>query len=520
MAAFSKNEMTADQSRRTGRTLACALALAVCLAARRTAFAQPQPPPGAQPGDNAVLLWDEAALQAIRDTKPGPTVVARALAIVHTAIYDAWAAYDAVAVPTMAHGPWRRPSGEATDVRKSRALSFAAYRALLDLFPTEKNLFDGVMGYLGYDPTDTTTDPASPSGIGNLAAASVLAFRHHDGSNQLGDLHPGPYSDYTGYVAVNSPQVVVDPNRWQPLDVLGPQGTLVTQTYTTPHWGLVIPFAIPAGSAMRPGPPARYPSIEYRSQADELIAISANLKDEQKVTAEYFADGPSSEFPPGHWALFAQAVSRRDHHTIDQDARLFFALGNALMDAGICVWDAKRAYDSERPGTAIHFLYAGQQIRAWGGPFQGTQTMDGSNWRPYQLASVVTPPFPEFCSGHSAFSAAGAEILKSFTESDDFGASVVIHAGTSRGEPGLVPATDVTLSWPTFSAAADQAGMSRRYGGIHFAQGDLTARALGRRVGAAVWARALTYFDGTAESRPNPLLRQGFAAEPRVVLPR
>jgi hypothetical protein len=417
----------------------------------------------------------------------------------------------------MAHGAWRRPPSESTDVNKSRAVSFAAYRALIDLFPSETSLFDGVMAYLGYDPTDAGIDPATPSGVGNLAAAAVLGFRHHDGSNQSGDLHPGAYSDYTGYVPVNSPQTVVDPNRWQPLEVVDAQGHAVVQMYTTPHWGLVVPFAVSSGSVMRPGPPARYPSPEYRNQADELIAISANLTDEQKVTAEYFADGPSSEFPPGHWALFALAVSRRDRHSLDEDARMFFALGNALMDAGICVWDAKRAYDSERPGTAIHYLYAGRQIRAWGGPFQGPQTMDGSRWRPYQLATVVTPPFPEFCSGHSAFSAAGAEILKSFTGSDDFGAFVVIPAGSSRAEPGLVPATSVTLAWPTFSAAAEQAGLSRRYGGIHFAQGDLTARTLGRQVGSIVWARAQTYFDGSVQSRQAPSSRLPLPRPPRVV---
>jgi hypothetical protein len=280
--------------------------------------------------------------------------------------------------------------------------------------------------------------------------------------------------------------------------------------YTTPQWGNVTPFAMASGSALRPGPPARYPSADYANQAADLLAISASLTDVQKVTAEYFADGPNSEFPPGHWALFAQFVSRRDGHTLDDDVRMFFALGNALLDAGICAWDAKRAYDSVRPITAIHFLYAGQMIQAWQ-PFRGTQTIRGEDWQPYQLSTVVTPPFPEYFSGHSVFSAAGAEVLKSFTGSDALGYSVTILKGTSRGEVGLVPATDVTLVFPTFSDAANAAGMSRRYGGIHFAQGDLTGRSLGRVIGAAVWAIAKTYFDGTAyrgeavsTSRPRP----------------
>ena len=453
-----------------------------------------------QPGDNAVLLWDDTILQGIIDTPQGPTVAARAIAVAHTAMFDAWSAYDAAAVPTRPHRGWRRPPVEVTNAHKMEAVSYAAYRVLVDLFPGEAAAGDALMAQLGYDPSDVSTDTSTPAGVGNLAAQSVLAMRHGDGSNQLGDLHPGAYSDYTGYVAVNSPGEIlnIDPNRWQPLLVVNGQGQIVAQKYTTPQWHLVTPFAMASGSEHRPGPPIQYPDPQYKAQADELIAISAGLTDFQKVSAEFFADGPGTEFPPGHWALFAQFVSRRDAHTLDQDVVLFFALGNALLDASICAWDAKSAYDSVRPITAVHFLYDGQPIVAWGGPFLGPRTIQGENWRPYQLGTVVTPPFPEFFSGHSIFSAAGAEILKSFTGSDAFGYSVVIPKGSSRAEPGLVPAADLTLSWATFSDCADAAGMSRRYGGIHFRLGDLTGRSLGRVVGAQAWAKAQTFVEGTA----------------------
>ena len=218
------------------------------------------------------------------------------------------------------------------------------------------------------------------------------------------------------------------------------------------------------------------------------------------MIAEYWADGPNSELPPGHWCLFGAAVSRRDNHSVDDDVKMFFALGNAVFDAGIVAWDCKRAFDYVRPVTAVHFLFAGRKIHAWAGPYRGTRVIDGADWEPYQPKTVVTPPFPEFVSGHSIFSAAGAEILKAFTGSDSFGASVTVPAGSSKVEPGAVPATQVTLSWATFSEAADQAGISRRYGGIHFVQGDVQSRALGRVVGAHVWAKALTYFNGTAAS--------------------
>jgi hypothetical protein len=464
--------------------------------------------------DNAVILWDDAALQAVRRSIPGPTVVSRAIAVLHTSMFDAWAAYDATAVPSVMRRGWRRPAAERTAANKSQAVSFAAYRTLLDLFPATKAVFDALMTQFGYDASNTTLDTGTPAGVGNAAAAAVLDYRRRDGSNQSGDLHPGAYSDYTGYQAVNTPSTIVDPNHWQPLFVSNSQGGFTTQVYTTPQWGLVAPFALTSGSALRPGPPAQYPSAQYASQAADLILLSAGLTDVQKVTAEYFADGPTSEFPPGHWAIFAQFVSRRDGHTLDDDVRMFFALGNALLDAGVSAWDAKRFYDSVRPATAIHYLYAGQTIQAWGGPYQGTRTIRGEDWQPYQLSTVVTPPFPEFFSGHSVFSAASAEVLKSFTGGDALGCSATIRKGTSVGEPGLVPATDVTLTFPTFSDAANAAGMSRRWGGIHFEQGDLTGRSLGRVIGAAVWTKAKTYFDGTAyrdqavpESHPRPPAR-------------
>ena len=447
--------------------------------------------------DSVILQWDDAALQAVRQTHLGPPMVARALAVVHTAMYDAWAAYDANAVGTQLGSALRRPAAERSVTNKERAVGFAAYRVLVDLFPSEKGLFDGMMFDLAYDPSNVTTDPTTPEGVGNVAAAAVLTFRHHDGSNQLGDLAPGAYSDYTGYQSVNTPTQINDPNRWQPLNVPDGQGAVTAQKFIAPHWGNVLPFALTSGAQFRPSSvPNLYPTAGYTTQAQEIIDLSANLTDEQKTIVEYWADGPGTELPPGHWARIGQFVARRDHHTIDDDAKMFFALTNALLDASIAVWDCKRAFDYVRPITAIRFLMAGQQIKAWAGPYKGTQTISGEQWQAYQTGVQPTPAFPEFSSGHSAFSAAGAEVLKAFTGSDMFGDAVTLKAGSSGVEPGAVPAADITLSWPTFSAAADQAGMSRRYGGIHFREGDLQSRAMGRLIGAQAWAKAQSYFAG------------------------
>jgi hypothetical protein len=125
--------------------------------------------------------------------------------------------------------------------------------------------------------------------------------------------------------------------------------------------------------------------------------------------------------------------------------------------------------------------------------------MDGREWIPYQPSTFPTPPFPECSSGHSTFSTAGAEILKLFTESDAFGNSVTFLAGTSKTEPGHTPAQPVTLTWNTFTDAANQAGISRRYGGIHFELGDLTGRATGRLAADQAWAKAESLWRGTSE---------------------
>jgi len=169
------------------------------------------------------------------------------------------------------------------------------------------------------------------------------------------------------------------------------------------------------------------------------------------------------------------------------------------FDAGIAAWDTKRAYDSVRPVTAIPLLFKGKKISAWGGPGKGTVEMDGSQWLPYQPISFPTPPFPDFVSGHSTYSAAAASILTSWTGSDHFGYSVTIPAGSSKIEPGRTPARPVVFRWDTFSDAANQAGTSRRYGGIHFRRADLAGRMLGRVVAANAWAKAQSYFDGTAK---------------------
>ncbi len=438
-----------------------------------------------------VPIWDEAAQQAVRNTNPGPTIASRVYGMVHTAMFDAWAAYDPDAVGTQLGDSLQRPREENTILNKSEAMSYAAYRTLVDLFPEQMELFNGVMLDLGYDPSLASTDTDTPEGIGTVSADALLNFRRNDGSNQLNG-----YQDATGYQPVNSPDEVVALDRWQPLrqPLDDPEGTV--QKFLTPQWGQVIPFGLESGDQFRPPAPVPTDTALFQQRVGDILNISANLTDEQKIIAEFWEDGPGTSFPPGSWMTFGQFVSERDANSLDEDIKMFFPLGNAVFDAGIAAWEAKTFYDYVRPITAIRELFDGQEVPAWGGPGEGTQLIDGSEWKPYQRIEAPTPPFAEYVSGHSTFSAAAAEILKRATGSDEFGGSFTAEPGSSIFEPGVTPTEEVTLFWSTFSDAADESGISRLYGGIHFTEGDLNARVLGREVGAEVWEKAQLFING------------------------
>ncbi|MEN9868084.1 MAG: hypothetical protein RL748_3674 [Pseudomonadota bacterium] len=463
------------------------------------------------PVPNVVVIWNQTALEAVRVVKPGPPMVARALAILHTAMYDAWSAYNVAAQPTIAPSQ-RRPPEEQTNYNKIRAMSYAAIRVLNDLYPTEKAAFEAQMKTLGF-ALSTRIDSVTPDGIGNTAAQRVIDFRRTDGSNQSGSLSTSgvPYADYASaeyplYTPSNPAASfttstplsgIPAPDHWQQLTYFDTTGVTRTPAYIGPFWGRVTPFALTSRSQFRPTPPQALNSPGFRAQAAEVVAIQQALTDKEKVIAEYWADGPASELPPGHWGLFGQFVAARDKQTNDQSVQMFFALSNAIFDASIAVWEAKRFYDYCRPITAIRFLYNGQTVKSYGsdGPAAGLVDVPGEAWRTFQIASFPTPPFPEYVSGHSGFSAAGAEVLKRFTGSDTFGASHTQPARSLRVDAS-VPAAPVTLNWPTFTDAANEAGMSRLLGGIHFMEGNTAGLALGRSVGANAYAKAQRLWSG------------------------
>jgi hypothetical protein len=445
-------------------------------------------------GPSVVLKWNETALSAVRAGTLAPPMVARALAILYTSMYDAWAPYDRKAVATQEGGPLRLGvPKEFTNLLavKEKALSYAAYEALKDIYPEQQASFNAAMGALGFDP-QAILAADDPGQMGREAAKRLLAYRHTDGSNQLGDLAVGAYADYTGYKPVNTVTTVSDPNRWQPLKFSNGR----SPGFIVPHWGSIKPFALSTGSEYRLSVSLpQFGTKAYKDQADLVLNYTANLTDQQKVIAEYWANGPKSETPPGQWHKIAAWISTRDLFDLDTDLKMFFLLSNAVMDASISCWECKRYYDSVRPITAIRTLYAGQQIKGLVSAQDGIGLMPGELWHPYQLATFSTPPFAEFVSGHSTFSSAGAEILRRYTGSDAYGESVTLAPGSSAHQVAI-PKQAVSLKWDTFTAAAQEAGLSRLLGGIHFDAGNEVGQSMGGKVAAKVWEKALRLLNG------------------------
>jgi hypothetical protein len=558
-------------------------------------------------GHSVARVWDEAVLDAIRRDVPAPTVHARNLFHVSAAMWDAWAAYD----PT-ADGYVVDEQRSADDVRAAReaAISYAAYRILLHRYSLaaglEQTFADLVatMQRLCYRIDYTSVDGDSPAALGNRIAAAVIAQGRTDGS-----LEAQRYAD-PDYRSVNAPLVVregaatmSDPSRWQPLALdrlIAQNGVPIpgkVQRFVGSHWGRVRAFALPPGGdglPADPGAPPVHGETAFTAAAIDVIRHSSELDpgdpttidigprarggnalgrndgrghernpatgqpyvanlvrrgDFARALTEFWADGPESETPPGHWNTVANAVSdspgfRRELggravDPLEWDVKLYFALNGALHDAAVAAWGAKRHYDTARPISMIRYLGArgalplvpglvervtrassapgarhehlrshlGELVvRSWLGDPQpgraaGVGWVPATRWLPYQRPTFVTPAFAGYVSGHSTFSRAAAEVLAAITGSQFFPGGLLewkVEKGALVNESG--PTTDVTLQWATYFDAADDAGISRLYGGIHIPADDFAGRRLGALCGKDAWARALRYFDGAVRS--------------------
>ncbi|MDO8484190.1 MAG: vanadium-dependent haloperoxidase [Candidatus Limnocylindrales bacterium] len=585
------------------------------------------PPAADHPEWSVARRWDEALLDAIRRALPNPPVHARNLFHLSAAMWDAWATYDPQAdgyVVTEKHtaSDPAAARNESISYAAYRVLSARFIKAL----GGEESLseFADLMDALCYPLDVTTTEGDSAAAIGNRIAKTVLDAGLNDGSNQAGGYADPDYAPVNPpLVVAESGATMTDPNRWQPLQIehmISQNGIPVTngvQQAVGPHWGHVTSFALPDGGPdgvpIDPGPPPQLGDattgaalveqvvevIRDSSRLDPAdratidISLGAlggnslgsndgyghpvnpatgepyepevvNLADFGRVMAEFWADGPNSETPPGHWNVLANLVSdelspdlriggadqRVDR--LEWDVKLYLALNGAVHDAAIAAWGLKGQYDSSRPISLIRYMgglgqssdpslpsydreglplvpglielitkdstvsgqpraaLAGHEgeiaVRSWAGnpadpknDIGGVEWIRAVDWVPYQLPTFVTPAFQGYISGHSTFSRAAAEVVAAFTGSEYFPGGVsgyTITAGSLKFEKG--PATDIRLEWATYYDAADQAGQSRLWGGIHIQADDFTGRLLGSQCGKDAWVLAQQYFAGTA----------------------
>lgn len=448
--------------------------------------------------DNRAYQWGKISLLCTaNDTelfRPRPTVTSRILALVWVSVFDAWSRFDSAANPVYLKSVDRRPASEQTLRNKEIAISYAAYRAMLEYYFSDSTLLREKMREFGLDPDDSSLDPTTPAGIGNLAARSVIEARLHDGANQDGTMPNGDgtrYSDYTGYTPVNSADKLTELSRWQPKYFSDGKGGKFAPGCLTPQWGNVIPLALDSPSQFRPGPPPQIGSRQLELEVREVIDVQANLTDEQRALVEFMRDGPRSVQQAGHWLIFAQNVSIRDNHSLDEDVKMYFLVEMAAMDAFIAAWDTKMYYDFARPYALVHDYYQDQVIKAWGGPQKGMVNLKGTEWRPYSPDTFLCPPFPSYVSGHSCVSGACSDVLRMFTGSDQFGEEVKLVPGILT-EPDNIGDT-VVLHLSTFTETANMAGMSRVLGGYHIQADNVEGLALGRKVAAVAWKKYLEH---------------------------
>jgi hypothetical protein len=365
---------------------------------------------------DVVLDWNDVTLATIQRNATPPPVAAKALAMTHVAIYDAVNSVE----PT--HRPFRVFTAVSPGTSQEAAAAQAAYNVLLKLFPDEQSrLQKALADSLARVPDGP--DKSAGTKLGEIVAGRIIDWRKDDGSQRSVSFTPG-----------------TQPGEWRPTPPDFKPALL-------PQWSTVKPFGITSGSQFRPAFPPKLDSAEYAHDLEEVRSLGARNSTvrtpEQTEIAYFWADGPGTVTPPGHWNRIAQTAARTSGLSLHENARLFALLNIALADAAVVCWDMKFACKLWRPVTAIQEADTDNN----------DQTTRDPNWRPL----LDTPPFPSCTSGHSTFSGAAAEALALFFGRDD-----KVSITDTSGNP------QTTRTFGSFKEAAEEAGRSRIYAGIHF----------------------------------------------------
>lgn len=416
------------------------------------------------------------------------TLINRINLVVALGMIDAAAPYHEAAVGMYSRIP-RRPAAERTDRNINTAMLHAAFQTLIGLLPDREPVWREMLFDYGLNPDDNSADTRTAVGIGNVAGARALQGRLHDGMNQTGD-----YQDTTGYLPVNSAFVLRDPSRWQPGLRLQGTGVYTVQHFVTPQLANTEPFAEFDPRMLRiPIPSASNVENwdEYREQVDAVLEISANLTDEQKLMAELFDNKIAS------LGLSYIHLGRALDLSPADMARGYFVKLAAAFDSSIVIWQEKARYDAVRPFSAIRHVYGDEPVTAWAGPGVGSAEIPASEWQSY----LPEADHPEYPSGSTCGCYSTAQAMRRFTGSDELDWGVSYPAGTSRIEPGVTPATDLTLRFDTWTDFASNCGQARIWGGVHFPAAVEASEAICSRFGDLAYDYYTTLMDGSAPPR-------------------
>lgn len=379
---------------------------------------------------NGVLDWNAQMMSAVRNDNSGPTLSSRNLAILHLALYDTVNSVNRTFQPYLGF------IDAPVEVSVDAAVAAAGREIMSALYPS----FDGstevlfVTQVAALNPGTAVTNGMA---LGVAAARRMLDARSGDGSTTQVPYIPS-----------------AEPGQWRrtppffrpPLD---------------PHWRYVKPFGIPETERFVPPPPPGMDSPEY-AEAFALVKElgaknSASRTPEQRDIAVFWSDFSYTAMPPGHWHEIAAQICRNFRTTLDDTARLFALISVAQADSAMVCWEAKYRFNTWRPVTAIRR-----------GDEDGNEATEAD---PAWESLLNSPPFPEYTSGHSTFSKASAMVLTRF-----FGTDSVEFIARSDSLPGVI------RSFNSFSACADEVGMSRIYGGIHFPFANREGKRCGARV--------------------------------------
>ncbi len=391
----------------------------------------------AQESGQPVIDWNRVLLAIVNTPGAQPATIqpTRSFAILHAAIYDAVNSID------RAHEPYLISVGAPRSASETAAAAAAAHAALVGLYPAQQSALDA--DYAN-ELAQVTDGPAKDKGtrLGEFVARDLLALRANDGSN----VTPIPFVAGT------------DPGDYRPTPPNFPAPVFTA-------WGQITPFVLDRGDRFRPGPPPGLTSDAYAAALNEVqslgSAISASRSSEQTEIGKFW-NPPIQNF----WNEIAQTAATANHTDLPTTARLFAALNLSVADSAIAFYDAKYTYRLWRPVSAIRLADSD------GNPL----TVADPSWLPLSVNTAADPSYP---GAHSTISAAASVVLASFY-GDEQRFSV-----TSPALQG------VTRSFTSFSAAADEAGLSRIYAGQHFRFDHVAGLELGREVARFALSNAL-----------------------------